>query len=380
MSEGMFSIRPRAGRGPFGFGFMRLPMNGETVDWDQTSQMVDLFLEAGFCYFDTAHVYLGGQSEQAIRRCLTERYPRESYLLADKLSASCFQTEGDIRPLIRRQLEICGVDYFDFYLMHAQDMKRFERFCELRAYETAFRLRDEGILRHVGLSFHDTADVLDVILTRYPQLEFVQIQFNYLDYDDGVVQSRKCYDVCRAHGKPVIVMEPVKGGRLASLSERERSLLDRFGPEKSSAGYALRYAAGFEGIEMVLSGMSSVEQMEDNLKTMRNFLPLTDGERNELEQIRDMIHGEKQIPCTACRYCTDGCPATIPIPDLFSCWNSFSSGNGWTSRKKYAGLTAEGGRAADCLECGQCEDACPQHLPIRDLLKQVSRTFDVSET
>ena len=365
---------------PFGFGFMRLPMNGEAVDWEQTCGMVDLFLENGFCYFDTAHVYLNGQSEEAIRKCLTDRYPREAFLLANKLSASCFRTEEDIRPMVREQLDICGVDYFDCYLMHAQDAKRFDRFCELRAYETAFRLREEGVLRHVGLSFHDGADVLDRILTAYPELEFVQIQFNYLDYDDGVVQSRLCYDVCRAHGKPVVVMEPVKGGRLANLTDRELELLGTLGSDGSAASYALRYAAGFDGIEMVLSGMSSLEQMRDNLRTMRDPEPLTERERGVLEQLRELMRGENRIPCTSCRYCVDGCPAGIPIPDLFSCWNSFQGGNHWTSKKRYFGLTENGGGASGCLECGQCEEACPQHLPIRSLLKQTAEVFETQES
>ncbi|MBP5230471.1 MAG: aldo/keto reductase, partial [Clostridia bacterium] len=320
--------------------------------------------------------YLGGQSEQAVKTCLSSRYPRSSFLLANKLSASCFQSREDIRPLVRRQLDACGVDYFDCYLMHAQDAKRFERYRELQAYETAFRLREEGVLRHVGLSFHDRAEVLERILTAYPELEFVQIQFNYLDYDDAVVQSRACYDVCRAFGKPMCVMEPVKGGRLANLSEAEKKELDRLGNRFSPAGYALRFALDFEGVEMVLSGMSSLEQMEDNLRTMSSAGPLSPSEKDALENVRRLMQGEGQIPCTSCRYCVEGCPAGIPIPDLFSCWNSNLRGNGWTSRKRYADLTEGGGRASDCLRCGGCEDACPQHLPVRDHLQAVAGVFD----
>lgn len=366
-------------KGKFGFGCMRLPMQGDVVDWDQTSRMVDLFLEAGFNYFDTARVYLDRQSEQAIKRCLADRYPRDRFLLADKLSDSCFRNQEDIRPLVQRQLDSCGVTYLDYYLMHAQDAKRFERYRSCRAYETAFELRDEGVLRHVGLSFHDGADVLDEILKTYPELEFVQIQLNYLDYDDGVIQSRKCYEVCEKYGKPVVVMEPVKGGRLARLSEKEHAVLSRLGGGMSDAGYALRFAADHPSVAMVLSGMSSVEQMEDNIRVMKECKPLSDEEKKALSEVRAIALGEGQIGCTACRYCTDGCPAGISIPDLITALNSNRTGNGWTSHKFYRTLTASGGKASDCLDCGQCEEACPQHLPIREILQQIRETFEKAD-
>lgn len=355
---------------------MRLPMQGETVDWDQTDRMVDLFLEAGFNYFDTARVYLNRQSEQAVKRCLADRYPRDRFLLADKLSDSCFSSEADIRPLVLQQLESCGVSYLDYYLMHAQDARRFERYCSCRAYETAFQLRDEGILRHVGLSFHDGADVLDRILTAYPDLEFVQIQLNYLDYEDGVIQSRKCYEVCEKHGKPVVVMEPVKGGRLARLTEKEHAVLARLNGDMSDAGYALRFAADHPSVAMVLSGMSSIEQMEDNIRVMKDMRLLSDEERKALAEVCEIAHSEGQVGCTACRYCTDGCPAGISIPDLITALNSNRAGNGWTSQKYYHTITASGGKASDCLDCGQCESACPQHLPIREILGQIRETFE----
>jgi hypothetical protein len=251
----------------FGFGCMRLPMADGKVDYTEFTKMVDLFLEKGFNYFDTAHGYLDGQSEVAIRECLTKRYPRESYILTDKLTDPYFEKEEDIRPFFEEQLSICGVDYFDFYLMHAQNRDVFEKFKKCRAYETAFALRDEGKIRHVGISFHDTAEVLEQILTEYPEIEIVQIQLNYVDYEDVGVQSRKCLEVCQKLGKPVIVMEPVKGGSLVNLPAEARQVFDEL-HGGSYASYAVRFAAGCEGVVMVLSGMSNLAQMEDNLRTL----------------------------------------------------------------------------------------------------------------
>ena len=259
----------------FGFGFMRLPMAGEEVDISQTTKMVDAFLEAGFNYFDTAHGYLQGKSERALKTCLTSRYPREKYILTNKLTANFFQTEEDIRPFFESQLEACGVDYFDFYLMHAQGAGNYPHFQECHAYEIAQELKAEGKVRHVGISFHDSAEMLEKILTDHPEVEVVQIQFNYLDYEDPAVQSRRCYEVCRKYGKPVIVMEPVKGGNLVNLPEEARAVLDAL-HGGSPASYAIRFAAGFPGMLMVLSGMSTLEQVEDNLAFMKDFQPLNE--------------------------------------------------------------------------------------------------------
>ena len=256
----------------FGFGFMRLPMDGDQVDIPQTTQMVDEYLNAGFTYFDTAHGYLQGKSEQVLKTCLTSRYPRERYVLTDKLTNFFFQSEADIRPFFQSQLEACGVDYFDFYLMHAQNEEKFAYFKTHRAYETAFALKAEGKIRHVGISFHDRAEVLDRILTEYPQIEVVQIQFNYVDYDDPVVQSRLCYEVCRKHNKPVIVMEPVKGGNLVNLPQQARDVLDAL-HGGSPASYAIRFAAGFPGIVMVLSGMSDLAQLRETSALCKTSSP-----------------------------------------------------------------------------------------------------------
>lgn len=250
----------------FGFGCMRLPMKNGEVDTEQTCKMVDAFLDNGFNYFDTAHGYISGKSELAIKDCLTSRYPRDRYILTDKLTNFFFKKQEDIRPLFESQLAACGVEYFDFYLMHAQSAANFEHFKKCRAYETALELKAEGKIRHFGISFHDTAEVLEQILTEYPQIEVVQTQFNYVDYDDPAVQSRKCYEMCRKFHKPVIVMEPVKGGNLVNLPEKAKGILEEL-HGGSPASYAIRYAAGFDGMMMVLSGMSSMEQMEDNMRS-----------------------------------------------------------------------------------------------------------------
>ena len=361
----------------FGFGCMRLPMQGDQVDRAELCRMVDYFLDNGFNYFDTAHGYLGGKSELALRDCLTSRYPRDRYVLTDKLTNFFFQRQQDIRPFFQHQLEACGVDYFDFYLMHAQGVENFAYFKRHQAYETALELKAEGKIRHLGISFHDRAQVLEQILTEYPQIEVVQIQFNYLDYDDPAVESRKCYEVCRKYGKPVIVMEPVKGGNLVNLPEAARAVLDglRGG---SPASYALRFAAGFEGIEMVLSGMSNLEQMKDNVSTMKSVQPLDEREREAIDRVRDIFRSMELSPCTACRYCVAGCPEKIPIPDLFALMNAKQIHQGGNADFYYDVVCAGDGtgKASDCIGCGACERACPQHLPIRQLLQDVAKAFE----
>lgn len=362
----------------FGFGCMRLPMKDGEVDREEACRMVDAFLESGFNYFDTAHGYLDGKSELALKDCLTGRYPRDRYLLTNKLTNSFFQKQEDIRPFLESQLEACGVAYFDFYLMHAQNAEVFKYFKECRAYETAFEMKAEGKIRHVGLSFHDRPEVLEQILTEYPQIEVVQIQFNYVDYDNPTVQSRACYEVCRKFGKPVIVMEPVKGGNLVNLPEKAAEILREL-HGGSLASYAIRFAAGFPGIRMVLSGMSSLAQMQDNISYMKNFVPLNKRELAAIEDVQEVFNGLHLIPCTACRYCTDGCPQHIAIPDLFATMNSKKLYKDWNADYYYGMHTGPGRRASDCLKCGKCEKACPQHLPIRQLLEDVAKEFEKSK-
>lgn len=360
----------------FGFGCMRLPMIDGEVDREQMCAMVDAFIENGFNYFDTAHGYVNGKSETALRDCLTSRYPRDKYILTDKLTNFFFKKQEDIRPLFEQQLEACGVDYFDFYLMHAQNVETFDFFKSCKAYETALELKAEGKFKHFGISFHDTADVLEQILTEYPQIEVVQMQFNYVDYDDPAVQSRKCYEVCKKYGKPVIVMEPVKGGNLANLPDDAKSIFDAL-QGGSPANYAIRFAAGFDGIMMVLSGMSDMTQMQDNINAMRDFKPLNETELAAIDKVKEVFISKNLIPCTSCRYCTAGCPKEILIPDLFACLNAKKVFNNWNTDYYYNSVyTTRNGKASDCIKCGKCEKACPQHLDIRELLKAVAAEFD----
>lgn len=359
----------------FGFGCMRLPEVDGGIDTEECKKMFDKFLEEGFNYFDTAHGYLGGKSETTLRECLTSRHPRESYVLTDKLTEPYFNKREDIRPFFESQLLACGVDYFDFYLMHAQDKRIFEKFKRCQAYEEALELKKEGKIKHFGISFHDKAEVLDKILTEYPQVEVVQIQFNYVDYEDPSVESRKCYDVCVKHGKPVIVMEPVKGGSLVNLPEEAKKVFADLNGG-SPASYAIRFAASFENVMMVLSGMGSMAMVEENTSYMKDFKPLDRRELEAIDKVRAIFRAQNLIPCTACRYCTDGCPKHILIPDLFACLNAMRAFKTWNVEYYYNIHTTGHGKASDCIGCGKCEKSCPQHLPIRALLKDVAREFE----
>jgi len=363
-------------KGLLGFGCMRFPMNGEEIDYAAVCDMFDAFIDAGFNYFDTAHGYHKGMSEVAVKKCLTSRYPRDSYILTDKLSHNHFSCEADIRPLFESQLEACGVDYFDFYLMHAQASGNYQKYKDCRAYETAFALKAEGKVRHVGISFHDSAEFLEKILTDYPDIEVVQLQLNYLDWDDASVQSRACYEVCRKHGKPVIVMEPVKGGKLAKLPLSASQIFDSLG-DMSAASYAIRFAAGHEGVISVLSGMGSMDMVRDNVGYMRDFVPLSEREEKAVEGVCAILRAANTIDCTACRYCTENCPMDVKIPEILACLNAHDAYKDWMSEYYYNDVhTASGGKASLCIGCGVCEAACPQHIEIRSHLARAVEAFE----
>ena len=361
-----------------GFGCMRLPMKDEKVDYDEFNKMIDYYMDNGFNYFDTAHGYIDGLSEKAIGDCLAPRYKREDYILTNKLTGDYFKSEEDIRPLFEEQLKACGVEYFDYYLMHALDRKKYEHFKKCNAFEVAQQLKEEGKVKHVGISFHDTPDILEMILKDHPEIEIVQIQLNYIDYEIAGVQSRECYEICRKYNKPVLVMEPVKGGGLVRLPEKAKKVFDSInkGKNLSYASYAIRFAASLDGVYQVLSGMSNLEQMEDNVSFMKDFTPLNEEEYKAIDKVVEILKEAGGIPCTACRYCVAGCPMKISIPDLFSCYNAKKQFNDWNSKMYYEIHTRENGKASDCIKCGMCEQSCPQHLPIRELLEEVAKEFE----
>ncbi|MCR5145091.1 MAG: aldo/keto reductase [Lachnospiraceae bacterium] len=365
--------------GNFAFGCMRLPMNGDKVDYDEFKKMADAFIDAGFNYFDTAHGYIGGQSETAIRDCVAGRYDRSQFLLTNKLTDPYFKKQEDIRPFFENQLKWCGVDYFDFYLMHAQDRNNYEKFKKCQAYEIAYELKKEGLIKHLGISFHDKAEVLDMILSEHPEVEVVQIQFNYLDYEDASVESRKVYEVCEKYNKPVLVMEPVKGGSLVNLPEdADKILRDLNGG--SNASYAIRFAASFPNIAVVLSGMSDMKQMNDNLSYMTDFQPLSEVELEAVTKVCNIFRNLNLVPCTSCKYCIEEneCPKGIRIPDMFAALNAHEAFHNWNTNFYYDSVVTGGsrGKASDCIKCGKCEKVCPQHLQIRELLVKVAETFE----
>ncbi len=354
----------------FGFGCMRLPMIGDEVDKKEFNKMIDKFIEEGFNYFDTAHGYIDGKSETAIRDCLSARYPRDKFLLANKLTSPYFDTEADVRPFFEKQLEWCGVEYFDFYLFHALNRNSYEKHRACNTFNIVKELKAEGKIRHIAMSFHDTPEVLDKILTENPFIEAVQLQINYLDYDDPTVQSKACYDVAEKHGKPVIVMEPVKGGALVNLPSEADALFRNLG-KGSNAAYAIRYAASFPSVFMVLSGMGNMDMMNDNVSTMKDFVPVNEEELDIIEKSRQIIRKARLIGCTGCEYCVAGCPQEIKIPKIFSAYNKYLGAETTRSGAKEL-LPNEGSPASECVKCGACEEICPQKLPIRDLLEKIA--------
>lgn len=361
-----------------GFGLMRLPkLESGEIDVEQVKEMVDLFMAAGLTYFDTAYVYDGGKSEEAAKAALVDRYPREKFTLATKLNARVAASAEDARQQLATSLERTGAGYFDYYLLHAIGKGNVGKYDEYDLWNFVKQAKEQGLVKHWGFSYHDGPELLDELLTKHPDVEFVQLQINYADWESPSVASRACYEVARKHNKPVVIMEPIKGGTLANPPSQVRQLLTEADPQVSPASWAVRYAASLEGILTVLSGMSNLEQMKDNLSYMTDFKPLTGGERQVIARAQEILAGIDSIPCTACRYCTDGCPMKINIPAIFSARNKqliFEQVE--QGEKDYARVTQEGGKASDCISCGQCEAACPQQINIIERLKQCAEVFD----
>ena len=358
-----------------GFGFLRFPMEGEEVRYDILTPMVDAFFTGGGRYIDTCYIYLNGKSEEAVRKTVVERYPRDSYILANKLPGYQVKERSDMYRLFEESLERCGVDYFDVYMLHWLNQKhyaiaeQFDEFAFLREMKAA------GKARKIGFSFHDTADLLDEILTKHPEVDCVLLQINYLDWESEGIQSRKCYETAVRHGKSVIVMEPVKGGTLAKVPEQAEKVLRKIDPERSPAFHALRFVQSLDNVDVVLSGMGSVEQMEENLRSIE---PMTEAELQLLWQAAKLIDEATAIACTACGYCLRNCPKHIAIPQYFRLFNESAQkpSQAWKLKPAYETITQIAGKASACIDCGACEKSCPQKLPVREHLKKVKEILE----
>lgn len=369
-----------------GFGLMRLPLTNPkdegAVDIEELSRMVDMFLERGFTYFDTAWMYNAFNSEKSIKKALVERYPREAYTLATKLHSGFIETKEDCDKVFNRQLENTGVGYFDYYLIHDVNSFSCEVYDRLDVWSWLADKKKDGLVRHTGFSFHDTPQLLEKVLAAHPEMEFVQLQLNYLDYESQAVRSRECYEIACKYNKPVVVMEPVKGGTLVNVPEEIKDMFGEYAPNMSVASWAVRFAASHDNVKMVLSGMSNLSQLDDNTSYMQEFVPLNEDEKDIINKAVSILQQNAGIPCTGCSYCTPGCPMKIAIPKYFSVYNAekMENPNGdkpWTSEQElYTNLTKSFGKASDCIHCRRCESMCPQHLHINDYLEEIARYFE----
>ncbi len=358
-----------------GFGLMRLPKRGLGIDIPQFSRMTDLFLDAGFTYFDTAYVYPG--SESATKKALVERHPRESYTLCTKLNAGMAPTERAAKQQFTTSLERTGAGYFDYYLLHCLMDNNWKKYDRFGIWDFVKEKKAAGLVKHFGFSYHAGPELLDRLLTDHPDVDFIQLQINYADWENPSVACRADYEVDRKHGVSVTVMEPVKGGKLADPPEAVKKLFKACRPDMSYASWAIRFAASLDGIVTVLSGMSDLSQMKDNLSFMRDFKPLDEEEQAVIREAQRILGHSSAVPCTACRYCVEGCPKQISIPEVFSAMNR-QLGNGQAAEAKaaYDKAVSEGHRASDCIACGKCEQACPQHIAIRANLKRAAEMFE----
>ena len=362
-----------------GFGLMRLPMKGNEIDVEQVNQMVDLFIENGFTYFDSAYVYHGGESEKIIKKCIVDRHPRDSFTIATKLPCWEVKTVADVDRIFQEQLERTGAGYFDYFLMHAIEKDRIDLYGKtFGIWEYLQNKKKEGLIKNLGFSFHDSAAVLEEAIAAFPP-DFVQLQINYKDWEDENVQSRKCYEVCEKNNIPVVVMEPVKGGTLATLHPDVQKIFKDANPDASIPSWAIRYVASLPNVMMVLSGMSNMAQIEDNVSYMKDFKPLSESEQNTVQAALKKMEEIPTIPCTACRYCVDDCPMHINIPEIFKAMNTNTVYQTLDIAKRdylNRAVGADGGRASDCLHCYSCEGHCPQDIEITTLLEQAAELFD----
>ena len=358
-----------------GFGLMRLPMNDKEVDIEKTKEMVDEFMSKGFTYFDTAWMYCGSQSETAIKECLVDRYPRQSYTLTTKLPSYEIKSFEDRDRVFNEQKRRTGLDYFDYYWLHAVSKENIDVFNKWDCWNFIKQKKENGEVKHIGFSFHDTPELLDEILNKHPEIEYVQLQLNYLDWLSESVQSKNCYEVCVKHNKPVIVMEPVRGGKLVKLPDEAHELFMNEDPNMSNASWAIRFAASLDNVFMVLSGMTTIDQLRDNISYMLDFRPLTSKQHDICLKVAEIINKYVIVPCTGCSYCTAKCPQTIPIPEYFSLYNKDKQDNK-VSLDEYNKINAKGASLKDCLDCGSCESICPQHLRIREYFKNVKTYYE----
>ena len=364
-----------------GFGGMRLPLtendNPKSIDQKQVEIMTDYFIEKGFTYFDTAYPYHMGLSEGSFKDAVVKRHARDRFLLADKMPTFLIKKTEEYETTFQTQLDRCGVDYFDYYLLHNLGKRTYADSESLGGFEYIAKLKQEGRAKQVGFSFHDDALLLDEILTKHPEVDFVQIQINYLDWNSNSIQSRKCYETLRKHGKPIIVMEPIKGGVLANLPPAAAGLLREHDPNTTAASLALRFTASLDGVTMVLSGMSNFAQMKENTETFSHSETISASERDLLDRIVEALHASIAIPCTACQYCVEDCPKQINIPSMFAIYNSYTiDPKNFSSQLYYDRAIFGRGKASDCIGCKKCEHHCPQHIEITKHLKVIGDQFE----
>lgn len=364
-----------------GLGLMRLPLldpdDNSSIDKAKTKEMIDLYMKEGFSYFDTAYVYHGGESEKIFGELVADRYPRDSFVLTTKMPVFNIKEAKEYPEIFDEQLKRCHVEYFDYYFLHAIGKSSYEKIKEHKGFEFLVQKKKEGKIKHIGFSFHDTAEVLDTILIEHPEVELVQLQLNYIDWEDERIQSKKCYEVCLKHDVKIAVMEPLKGGALANLSAESKDILKKANADASIASWGIRFAASLDEIIVVLSGMSNLEQLKDNMSYMKDFKPLSDLEYQTIDKVVKVINDSIKIPCTGCKYCIDDCPKKIAIPEYFSLYNNQNQfGHMVSHSTAFNNITKTHGKPSDCIECKKCEKHCPQHIKITEMLKEISKTFE----